>query len=165
MYSASVSVYQRMLGNLDAILEKGAAFAAERKIDPNALLLDRLSPDMFTLTKQVQVASDMAKGTVARLAGVDAPKFEDTETTFEQLRARVAKTLAFLAELKPAQFEGSEDKDITLPIGGQSLQFKGYDYLMGFGTPNVYFHITMAYALLRHNGVAIGKRDFVGQAR
>jgi hypothetical protein len=165
MYSASVLTFKRMLGNLDAILDKAAAWTAERKLDPNAVLLARLAPDMFTLIKQVQVATDMVKGTAARLAGVEVPRYEDTENTFEQLRARIAKTLAFLDTLTPAQFEGAEDRAISLPIGGHTMEFKGHDYLLGFGTPNVYFHITMAYALLRHNGLAIGKRDFIGEPR
>jgi uncharacterized protein len=163
MYSASVLTFKRMLRSLDAILDKASAYATERKIEPQALLMDRLAPDMFTLTKQVQIATDMSKGTAGRLAGVEVPRFEDTENSFETLKARIAKTIAFLDSLNPEQFEGSEDREIKLPIGGQTMEFKGHDYLLSFGTPNVYFHVTMAYAILRHNGLAIGKRDFIGQ--
>lgn len=166
MYNASVPVFTRILTNLEACLDKAVAFADERKIDPNALLLARLSPDMFTLIRQVQIASDVAKGTCARLAGVDAPKFEDNEATFADLKARASKTREFLATLTPAQFEGAETRQITLKVGppdNQSvLEFVGADYLQTWGVPNVYFHYAMVYALLRHNGVAVGKRDFLG---
>jgi hypothetical protein len=163
MYSACVPVFTRALHNMDALLEKAAAYAAARKLDPNALLLARLAPDMFPLRKQVQVATDLIKGTAARLAGAEIPKYEDTETTFDELRQRVAKTLAFLGGLQPAQFEGAEDRDVSLTIGGQPMTFKGEAYLLTFGTPNVYFHCAMLYALLRHNGMEIGKRDFLGR--
>ena len=162
MYRASVPVFKQMLRNLDAILDKAAAHATARKIDPNALLQARLSPDMFHLTRQVQIASDQAKGIAARLAGQEPPKFEDSEASFADLKARIAKTLAFLDGLQPAQIEGSEDREISLPVGGQTVKFKGSDYLLGFGLPNFYFHVTTAYALLRHNGIEVGKRDFIG---
>jgi hypothetical protein len=166
MYSAAVPVFTRILTNLEVCLDKAVAFADERKIDHNALLLARLSPDMFTLIRQVQIAADMAKGTCARLANVEIPKFEDTEATFADLKARSVKTREFLATLTPAQFEGAEVRQISLKVGppnNQSvLEFVGADYLQNWGIPNVYFHYSMVYALLRHNGVQVGKRDYLG---
>ena len=161
MYDASVPVFKRMLGNLDAILDKAKAYAEQRKIDPNALLLARLAPDMFHLIKQVQIASDMGKST-ARLVGMDPPKFEDNEKTFEDLKARLAKTIAFLDTLKPEQFNGAETRDVKLMLGGKEFAFKGLDFLLRFLTPNVYFHVSAAYMILRHNGLDVGKRDFTG---
>ena len=162
MYQASVPVFKRLLTSAGAMLKKAEHYAQQRKIDPNALLTARLAPDMYHLIKQVQVASDLAKGCVARLAGVDAPKFEDTETTFGELQARIAKTTAFLDTLQPSQIDGSEEKAIELQFPGRTFNFKGLDYLLGFGTPNVYFHVTMVYAILRHNGLDLGKADYVG---
>jgi hypothetical protein len=162
MYADSVGVYSRILTNLDAILDKAVAWADSRKIDHAALLGARLAPDMFPLTRQVQLVSDMSKGTVARLAGIDPPKFVDDEKTFAELKARVAKTLAFIKSVPEASFEGSEDRDIQLKLTTRTLEFKGLGYLQDFGTPNVYFHYTMVYALLRHNGLDIGKRDYTG---
>jgi len=166
MHNASVSVFTKILGNLQVMLEKAEKWVAERKIAPEAILQSRLSPDMFTFIRQVQIATDMAKGTAARLAGVDPPRFEDNETTFPELRERVAKTAAFLASIDPAAFNGSESRQITLKLGPPGAQrevkFEGLDYLLGFGTPNIYFHYSMVYALLRHNGLEIGKRDYVG---
>jgi hypothetical protein len=148
------------------MLEKAEKWTADRKIDPNAILLARLAPDMFTFTRQVQIAADMAKGTVARLAGEEPPRFEDNETSFADLRARVAKTTAYLQSLKADAFTGSETRAITLKLGPpgnqREMNFQGLDYLQGFGTPNVYFHFSMVYALLRHNGLEIGKRDYTG---
>jgi hypothetical protein len=164
MYSASVPVYTRILTNLDTILGKAVAWADERKIDHNALLLARLSPDMFHLIRQVQIATDMAKGTAARLAGLEPPKFDDNETSFAELRARVVRTREFLATLTPEQFAGAETRQITLKLGPptnqRTVEFVGLEYLLGFGTPNVYFHYSMVYALLRNNGLAIGKNDY-----
>jgi uncharacterized protein len=166
MHNASVGVYTQLLTNLGSILDKAEAWVAERKLDPNAILQSRLSPDMFTFTRQVQIATDMAKGTAARLAGQEPPRFEDNETSFAELRARVAKTIAILEGLPAAAFEGSESRAITLKLGPPGKQtefnFVGQDYLLGFGTPNVYFHYSMVYALLRHNGLEIGKRDYTG---
>jgi uncharacterized protein len=166
MHAASVGVYTRILTSLSIILDKADKWVTERKIDPAAILQSRLAPDMFTFTRQVQIATDMAKGTAARLAGQDPPRFEDSETSFAELRARVGKTVAFLQELQPAAFEGSEDRAITLKLGPpgnqREMNFVGLDYLLGFGTPNVYFHYTMVYALLRHNGLDLGKPDYVG---
>ena len=166
MYDASVPVFNRILTNLAAILAKAEAWATERKIAPEALLQARLAPDMFTLTRQVQIATDMAKGTCARLAGVEVPRYEDNETSFAQLVERVERTRAFIGSLPAAAFEGAEARQITLKVGPpdkqRTLEFVGRDYLLDWGTPNVYFHYGMAYALLRHNGLAIGKNDFLG---
>jgi uncharacterized protein len=162
MYQASVPVFQRTLKALDAILDKAAAYAAERKIDPTVLLTARLYPDMFALTRQVQIATDHAKGASARLAGVAVPSFSDSEATFPDLKARIAKTLEFIATVKPAQIDGSEGRDISLKAGPRELNFKGQDYLLFFALPNFYFHATTAFAILRHNGVPVGKLDFLG---
>lgn len=166
MHNASVGVYLKVLGNLNAMLEKAEKWVADRKIDPNAILLARLAPDMFTFTRQVQIATDMAKGTAARLAGEEPPRYEDNEASFADLRARVSKTIAFLQSLKADAFTGSENRAITLKLGPpgnqREIHFQGLDYLHGFGTPNVYFHYSMVYALLRHNGLEIGKRDYTG---
>jgi uncharacterized protein len=167
MHNASVGVFTQILTNLDAILDKAGNWVIERKLDPNAILLARLAPDMFTFTRQVQIATDMAKGTAARLAGQEPPRFEDNETSFAELRVRVAKTIAFLQSLPAAAFEGSENRAITLKLGppGKQTEFNyvGLKYLQGFGTPNVYFHYSMVYALLRHNGLDIGKPDYIGR--
>ena len=163
MYSASVPYFIRMLGNLKAILEKGAAHAAARKFDPVVLFNSRLAPDMLPLVRQVQIASDNAKGCPARLAGIDPPKFEDNETTYAQLIERVDKTLAFLKSLKPSQVDGSEGRDIVLKFPNNTFNFKGQDYLSFFAIPNFTFHVTTAYNILRHNGVEIGKADYLGR--
>lgn len=166
MHSASVGVYARLLANLGNILDKADRWVTERRIEPAAILQSRLAPDMFHFTRQVQIATDMAKGTCARLAGHEVPRHEDNETSFAELKARVAKTVAFIESLPVEAFEGAETRAITLkvgPPGGQrELNFRGLEYLLGFGTPNVYFHYSMAYALLRHNGLDIGKPDYVG---
>lgn len=166
MHNASVGVYLKILGNLSIMLDKAEKWTTERKIDPNAILLSRLAPDMFTFTRQVQIATDMAKGTASRLAGEEPPRFEDNETSFADLKARVAKTIAYLQSLKADAFTGSENRAITLKLGPpgnqREMNFQGLDYLLGFGTPNVYFHFSMVYALLRHNGLDIGKRDYTG---
>ncbi len=166
MHNASVGVYTKLLGNLGTILDKAEAWVTEKKLDPNAILLSRLAPDMFTFTRQVQIATDMAKGTCARLADQEAPRYEDTETTFPELKARVAKTLAYIGSLPTSAFDGSEDRKIVLKLGPPGkqteMEFIGLNYLQGFGTPNVYFHYSMVYALLRHNGMEIGKRDYAG---
>ena len=162
MYQASAPRFANTLMNLSAILGKAQAHCEARKIDPLVLTGARLYPDMFALSRQVQVACDSAKGTVARLAGVDIPKHEDTEKTFEELQARIAKTLEFIATVKPAQVDGSEEKDVVLKLQGRDVPFKGLQYLLGFAWPNFYFHATTAYAILRHNGVEVGKRDFIG---
>lgn len=163
MYQASAPVFIRMLGNLRDILQKGAAYAEARKIEPTVLVQDRLAPDMFPLARQVQIASDMAKGCVARLAGVESPKYEDSEKTFPELIARVDKTIAFVKTLKAEQIDGSEQRDITLQMRTGAMVFKGQAYLLNFVLPNFYFHIATAYNILRHNGVELGKADFIGR--
>jgi uncharacterized protein len=163
MYQASVPPFLQMLSSLAAILEKGEAHALARKIEPSVLLNTRLTPDMFPLVRQVQLVTDFAKGAAGRLAGVELPKYDDTETSFTQLKARIAKTVDFLHSLKPSQIDGSESREITIPIGGQPHKFTGQNYLLRFALPNFYFHHTTAYAILRQCGVDIGKRDFLGQ--
>jgi len=163
MYQASVSVFTKTLGNLAGILDKAAAFAAARKVDESVLLGYRLAPDMLTLAKQIQIATDHAKGAPARLAGIEAPVFENTEASFAEFKARIDKILAFIGTLKPAQIDGSEERDIDLKIGGNTLSYKGQPYLLHFALPNFFFHVTTAYAILRHCGVDLGKKDFIGQ--
>jgi hypothetical protein len=162
MYQASAPRFVKILTNLSAILDKAQAHVEARKIDPAALTAYRLFPDMLPMTRQVQIACDAAKGAVARLAGVDVPKHEDTEQTFAELKARIAKTIEFVRSIEPAQLDGTEDKDITLKLGGKDTTFKGMQYLLGNALPNFYFHVTTAYNILRHNGVEIGKGDFIG---
>jgi len=162
MYSASVPMMNALLGGLSNVLDKGAEFAKAKGFDPAVLLADRLAPDMFPLTRQVHIASDMAKGGIARLAGVDIPAYADDETTFEQLQARVAKTLAFIASVPQAQIDGTEDKEIVLKMRAGDMTFTGQRYLIGFVIPNMTFHCATAYNILRHNGVEIGKRDYLG---
>jgi hypothetical protein len=162
MYAASVPMLKTLLNALSNVLDKGAAFAEAKKIDQTVLTGDRLAPDMFALSRQVQVATDMAKGGVARLAGVEVPAYEDTETTFEQLKARIAKTVAFIDSFTPAQIDGSEDKTVVLKMRSGDVSFTGQRYLIGFVIPNVTFHCATAYNILRHNGVDVGKKDFLG---
>jgi uncharacterized protein len=162
MYQASVPLFRQTLSALAGILDKAAAYAAARKIEPQVLLGARLYPDMFPFARQVQLTTDFAKGASARLAGVEIPKYEDTEASFDELKARIAKTLEFIKGLKPAQIDGSEEREIVLTIAGQPMNFKGQGYLTGFALPNFYFHATTAYDILRHCGLEIGKRDFVG---
>lgn len=163
MYDASVPRFAHMLRSLDAILAKAQGHAAAKKIDPAVLLGARLFPDMLPFVKQVQIATDHAKGAVARLAGTDVPRYEDNEQSFDELRARLAKTIAFVESFVPAQFEGSENRDIALKAGGQDLSFKGMPYLIGYAIPNFHFHLVTAYNILRHNGVEIGKGDYLGK--
>lgn len=163
MYQASVPVYIRMLTNLAAVLEKGAAHAEAKKIDPSVLIGSRLYPDMFPLSRQVQIATDNAKGPAARLAGVDVPKYEDNEKTFPELRGRIEKTIEFLRALRPEQIDGAEERTINLQVRGNTLTFNGLPYLLNFAMPNFYFHVTTAYDILRHNGVELGKQDYLGK--
>ncbi len=163
MYAMSVPVFVKSLGSLSAILDKAAAHAEARKIDPSVLLAARLYPDMFALTKQVQVACDFAKGSVARLAGQEPPKYDDTETTIDALKARIARTVTFVQGFAESQFEGSETREISLKIRDQVLTYKGYPYLAHIALPNFFFHAVTAYDILRHNGVELGKRDFMGR--
>jgi uncharacterized protein len=165
MHAMSAEVFTNTLGNLSAILEKAAANAAQRKFDASVLLAARLAPDMLPLTRQVQIAADIAKSCVARLAGQEPPRFEDTESTIEQLRARLARTIDFLNSVPASALEGSETRDIKLPAGERTLQFTGLDLLRRWAIPNVFFHVTTAYAILRHNGVDLGKRDFLNGGR
>lgn len=162
MYQASVPVFVRMLTNLSAILKKGEAHAQGKKIDPAVFTGARLAPDMFPLVRQVQIASDQVKGCAARLAGIEVPKYEDNEQSFADLYARIDKTIAYLKSVKPAQIDGSEDRNVQLPVRDKTITLKGYDYLFNRVYPNFYFHVTTAYAILRHNGVEIGKGDFLG---
>lgn len=162
MYQASAPRFVNTLKNLSAILDKAQAHCEARKIDPLVLTAARLYPDMLALARQVQIACDNAKGAVARLAGVEAPKHEDSEQTFAELQARIAKTVAFIETFKPAQIDGSEDRDIALKLGPREVQWKGMQYLLGFALPNFYFHVVTAYDILRHNGVELAKRDYIG---
>ena len=161
IYDASVAVFTVRLKALAHVLSKGEANALERKIDPSVFLNARLAPDMLTLTKQVQIATDHAKGATARMAGQQAPKFEDNEQSFADLQARVAKTLDYLGTFKPEDLVGGEARKIELKIGSRELSFGGAQYLLHFAMPNFYFHVTSAYAILRHNGVPLGKMDFM----
>jgi hypothetical protein len=162
MYQASAPRLANMLRNLDAILTRAQAHATAKKIDPAVLLAARLFPDMLPFVKQVQIATDHAKGCVARLAGIEVPKFEDNEQSFEELRARIAKIIAFVESVPAAHIDGSEERDISLKAGGKEMSFKGLPYLLGYALPNFYFHLVTAYNILRHNGVEIGKRDYIG---
>jgi uncharacterized protein len=162
MYQASVPVCTRMLNNLAAILEKAAAYADARKIDPAVLINDRLYPDMLPMGRQILIASDTAKGCAARLAGVEPPKYEDNEKTFPELIERLRKTIAYLNTFKPGQIDGSEKKTITLKVRDDTLNIEGLTYLLDRALPNLYFHVSIAYAILRHNGVDIGKKDYLG---
>jgi hypothetical protein len=162
MYSLSAPLFVRMLGNLSTVLDKGAAHAAARKIDPAVLVNARLFPDMFPLSSQVRIAGDFAKGAVARLAGNEPPKYEDTEATFDELKARIAKTVAYVEQFEPAQFDGAETRSVTIRLRGEDRSFDGRTYLANIVLPNFFFHVTTAYDILRHNGVELGKRDFVG---
>ena len=163
MYDASVPLLRQMLGSLDVMLGKAEKHAEDRKIDPEAYLQARLFPDMFALTRQIQIACDFAKGIAARLAGVEVPSVADDQTTFEQLRARIAGTLTFIGSLDAGKFDGAAAREIVLRPGTPKEQrFDGKTYLLNYGLPHFFFHVTTAYALLRHNGVAVGKMDFIG---
>lgn len=163
MYQASVPVFVRMLNNLAAILEKGAAHAEAKKIDPAALINARLFPDMFPLGKQVQIATDAATGGAARLAGADVPVYENTETTFPELIARVRRAIDDVQKLDAPKIDGTEDKTISWKTRSSEKSMQGMPYLMNHVLPNVYFHVTTAYNILRHNGVELGKMDFLGR--
>jgi hypothetical protein len=162
LYSASVPLFTSMLSNLDHLLAKGEVFAAAKKIDPVALTQYRLSPDMLPFTRQVLIACDSAKNGAARMAGIESPKFEDNEVTFADLRARVQKTLGFLATITPAHLDGREDAQVVWPTGRDtSMTLSAHQALNGMALPNFFFHITMVYAILRHNGVEVGKKDYL----
>jgi len=163
MYQASAPRFARLLRNLSAILAKAQAHVEAKKLDAAALTGYRLFPDMFPLTRQVQIACDQAKGAVARLAGAEPPKHEDTEQTFAELKARIAKTLDFVESISAAKIDGTEDKEIVLQMRSGERRFKGMQFLLGHAYPNFYFHVTTAYNILRHNGVEVGKQDFIGK--
>lgn len=162
MYEASIPVFVKFLSNLSTILEKGATHAEAKKIEPSVLINARLAPDMYPLSRQIQIATDVVKGCAARLAGIEVPSYEDTEATFPELQGRIAKTVSFLQSVSPSQIDGSEERSVTLKLRGQDVTFLGQDYLLNFAIPNFYFHTTVAYAILRHNGVELGKMDFLG---
>lgn len=163
MYAASVPVFKQMLGGLSNFLAKADAHATAKKIDPNVLLQSRLYPDMFALMRQVQISCDFAKGTCARLAGAEVPSYEDTETSFADLQARIAKTLAFIDALPADSINGSEERQVvTQPGTAREKTFAGQAYLLTYGLPHFFFHTSTAYAILRHNGVEVGKKDFIG---
>jgi hypothetical protein len=162
MYQASAPRFANTLKNLSAILDKAQAHADAKKLDPKVFGAARLYPDMFPMVRQVQSACDAAKGAVARLAGVDIPVHEDTEQTFEELKARIAKTITFIQSIQPAKIDGSEEREIVLKMRSGEVKFKGMQYLLGQALPNFYFHVTTAYNILRHNGVEVGKRDYIG---
>jgi hypothetical protein len=162
VYALSIDIFTQALGNLSAILEKGLAHASARKFDSAVLVNSRLAPDMFPLSRQVQIACDLAKNSAARLGGVEPPRYEDNEKTIEELRARIAKTIDYLKSIPAASLEGSEDRDIKVPAGERTLEFKGLAFVQRWALPNVFFHVSTSYNILRHNGVEIGKRDFLG---
>lgn len=164
MYASSIPVFRQMLGSLADILGKAEAHATEKKIEPTAFTQARLFPDMFPLSKQVQVACDFARGVSARLAGVEVPKYDDNEQTFDELRALIARSISFVEDFTPAQMEGSAQREIVVRPGTpKERRFNGQAYLLSYGLPQFFFHVTTAYALLRHNGIEIGKRDYMGQ--
>ena len=163
IYTSAIPVFKQMLGGLQTVLHKAQAHATDKKIDPNALLQARLFPDMFPLLRQVQVASDFAKSVSARLAGVEVPKTEDNEQTFEQLQTRIETVLAFIGGLDAAKFEEAATREIITQAGTpKEKRFTGQSYLLNYGLPHFFFHTTMAYAILRHNGVEVGKKDYIG---
>lgn len=162
LYDAAAAPLKRALTNLKSILNKGIEYADSKKIEHSVFLNSRLFPDMFPLIRQVQIATDMSKGAMARLAGGEIPKYEDNETTFEELQARIVKTISFIDSISAQQFEGAENKDITISVRKVDVHFKGQAYLLSWVLPNVYFHVTTAYNILRHNGVELGKADYLG---
>ncbi len=162
MYSLSVPVFIKTLGNLSAILDKATAYAEQKKVDPAVLLAMRLAPNMLPLTKQVQIACDFAKGATARLAGEEPPKWDDAEVTIADLQARIARTIEFVQGFEAAQFDGADARAVMVMQRGQPVHYVGLPYLAHVVLPNFFFHVTTAYAILRHAGVELGKRDFVG---
>ncbi|MFT7472628.1 MAG: hypothetical protein ACI8XU_002530 [Kiritimatiellia bacterium] len=162
MHSASIPYFVRALNNLSTIITKGAAHAQENDIDPSILVTDRLFPDMLPLSRQVQIACDVSKGAAARISGIEAPSHEDNESSFEELIARISKTIEFLNSLPADKVNGTEEKEIKFQAGPYELDFTGATYLSMWALPNIYFHVTTTYNILRHNGVALGKIDYVG---
>jgi len=163
MYAASAPLFLRMLGNLDQLLEKAEANAKERGFDPNVLVTQRLAPDMRPLSAQIQLASDSAKGAMARLSGGAAPSMPDTEATIADLRTRIANTIDYVKSVPASAIDGSEEREVVLKFPNGEMKFTGLAYLTGFVIPNFLFHVTTAYAILRHNGVPLGKMDFLGR--
>ena len=164
MYTTARNSTLRALDNLDTILDKAVASAEARKFDPQVFLSSRLAPDMFPLTRQVQIACDFCKGTMARLGGVENPRMEDTEASFADLKARIAKTREFVKGVAESGFAGAETRELSFKAGPRELQFQGLPYLLGYALPNLYFHMSMAYAILRHKGLPLGKLDYLGMA-
>lgn len=162
MYEVTIPPLKRILNNLSAVLKKAQDHAEIKKIEPSVLVNARLFPDMYPLSRQVQIATDMSKGAAGRLANVEIPKYEDIETSFADLQARITKTIVFLESIKPEQLENAVSRDITMNAGGRTLEFTGQQYLLNWVNPNVYFHVTTAYDILRHNGVELSKRDYLG---
>jgi len=162
IYEAAIPPLKRTLSNLAAILQKGEQYADAKKVEHHVLLNSRLFVDMYPLTRQIQIATDMSKGAGARLAGIEIPKYEDSESSFAELQARIAKTIAFLDSIDPDQLTGAETREVTITVRKVDLKFSGQDYLLKWVLPNVYFHVTTAYNILRHNGVELGKQDFLG---
>jgi hypothetical protein len=162
LYQATVPVFEQTLNALDAILDKAVAYATAHKIEPSVLLASRLRPDMLAFVRQTQIVCDNAKNIAARLAGVEAPKFEDNEATFDEIKARIKKTLDFIRSVSASDIDAGADREIVFPIGPNKMKMKGADYVFHFALPNFYFHLTTAYGILRYNGVDIGKRDFLG---
>jgi uncharacterized protein len=162
MYTASVPVCIRMLGNLSTFLDKAEAFCIAKKVEPSVLLAARLAPDMLPLSKQIHIACDASKFAVSRIIGIEAPKFDDNETNIAEFKERIAATIAFLKTIKPEQLNGTEDNDVQVPIRGTPMAFKAEAYLKHFAMANMWFHVSTAYNILRHNGVELGKMDFLG---
>jgi len=162
MSGMAVDTFLPVLAHLSTLLDKGLAHATAKKFDPSVLVNARLAPDMFPLSRQIQIACDAAKNGSARLAGQEAPRFEDKEATLEELRARIAKTIEYLKSIPAGAFDASEDRDIKIPVRERTIEMKGLPYLQTWALPNFYFHVVASYAILRHNGVEIGKSDFLG---
>jgi uncharacterized protein len=163
MYSMSIPLFKQMLGGLSSVLQKAEAHANDKKLDHNALLQARLFPDMFPLVRQVQVATDFAKGVAARLAGIEVPKTEDSEVGFADLQARIVSTLNFIESIDAVKFDGAEVREIVTQAGTpKEKRFTGHSYLVNYGLPHFFFHVTTAYSILRHNGVEVGKKDYIG---
>jgi hypothetical protein len=165
VYDLAVASLKRMLENLDRIVTRAEEFAASRNIDPPALIQARLYPDMLPFVSQVRIATDTAKGAAARLSGTELPRWEDNEATFAEIHARIGKAVDFLAGFRPEQFEGAEERSIEMKLPKRTVHYSGRDYILGFVLPNFYFHVTTAYAILRHNGVPVGKQDYLGESR
>lgn len=165
VFELAIAPLSRMLLNLDRIVSLAEQDAKERNIDPAALIQARLYPDMLPFVSQIRIATDTAKGAAARLSGTELPRWEDNESTFEEIRGRIKKALDFLATFRPEQFEGAEGRAIEMKLPKNTLNFSGRDYILGFVLPNFYFHVTTAYAILRHNGLSIGKQDYLGGSR